>query len=123
MLRFRLLLLAVLLMPGIASSETSIDYAVLIITRDRLEVATPCDIGIYLQDQLVARLYQGQATSFNLPAGPLSIRMGMLGGTGCIPAFEQIRGEQLELKAGEVRKYRIARGNNGLYLSKVPSTQ
>ncbi len=123
MLRFRLLLLAVLLMPGIASSETSIDYAVLIITRDRLEVATPCDIGIYLQDQLVARLYQGQATSFNLPAGPLSIRMGMLGGTGCIPAFEQIRGEQLELKAGEVRKYRIARGNNGLYLIKVPSTQ
>ncbi len=123
MLRFRLLLLAVLLIPGIASSETSINYAVLIITRDRLEVSTPCDIGIYLQDQLVARLYQGQATSFNLPAGPLSIRMGMLGGTGCIPAFEQIRGEQLELKAGEVRKYRIARGNNGLYLIKVPSTQ
>lgn len=123
MLRFRLLLLAVLLIPGIANSDSSINYAVLIITRDRLEVATPCDIGIYLQDQLVARLYQGQATSFNLPAGPLSIRMGMHGGTGCIPAFEQIRGEQLELKAGEVRKYRIARGNNGLYLSKVPSTQ
>ncbi len=99
------------------------NYAVLIITRDRLEVATPCDIGIYLQDQLVARLYQGQATSFNLPAGKLSIRMGMLGGIGCIPAFEQIRGEHIELKAGEVRKYRIALGNNGLYLIKVPSAQ
>ena len=102
MLRLRLLLLAVLLLPGIASSETPMNYAVLIITRDRLEVATPCDIGIYLQDQLVARLYQGQATSFNLPAGKLSIRMGMLGGIGCIPAFEQIRGEHIELKAGEV---------------------
>ena len=80
MFRLRLLLLAALLLPGIASSETPMNYAVLIITRDRLEVATPCDIGIYLQDQLVARLYQGQATSFNLPAGKLSIRMGMLGG-------------------------------------------
>ena len=77
----------------------------------------------HLQDQLVARLYQGQATSFNLPAGKLSIRMGMLGGIGCIPAFEQIRGEHIELKAGEVRKYRIALGNNGLYLIKVPSAQ
>ena len=52
MFRLRLLLLAVLLLPGIASSETPMNYAVLIITRDRLEVATPCDIGIYLQDQL-----------------------------------------------------------------------
>lgn len=54
---------------------------------------------------------------------PVVVRMGMLGGIGCIPAFEQIRGEQIELKAGEVRKYRIARGDNGLYLIKVPSTQ
>lgn len=123
MFRLRLLLLAALLLPSIASSETPINYSVLIISRERLEVATPCDIGIYLQDQLVARLYQGQSASFNLPAGNLSIRMGMLGGIGCIPAFEQIRGEHIELKAGEVRKYRIALGNNGLYLINVPSTQ
>ena len=123
MLRSAVFLLAALLLPGSVSSTPAINYAVLIITRDRLEVATPCDIGIYLQDQLVARLYQGQATSFNLPAGKLSIRMGMLGGLGCIPAFEQIRGEHIELKAGEVRKYRIALGNNGLYLIKVPSAQ
>ena len=121
MLRSAVFLLAALLLPGSVSSTPAINYAVLIITRDRLEVATPCDIGIYLQDQLVARLYQGQATSFNLPAGKLSIRMGMLGGIGCIPAFEQIRGEHIELKAGEVRKYRIALGNQGLYLINVPS--
>ena len=121
MLRSAVFLLAALLLPGSVSSTPAINYAVLIITRDRLEVATPCDIGIYLQDQLVARLYQGQAPSFNFPAGKLSIRMGMLGGLGCIPAFEQIRGEHIELKAGEVRKYRIALGNQGLYLINVPS--
>jgi hypothetical protein len=96
---------------------------VLIISRERLEVATPCDIGIYLQDQLVSRVYQGESVSFNLPAGPISIRMGMLGGTGCIPAFEQIRGVNISLKAGEIRKFRIALGGNGLDLISAPSTQ
>ncbi|MFZ3183784.1 MAG: hypothetical protein WA173_06545 [Pseudomonas sp.] len=121
MLRFALLLLALLAAPFNANSEPLMDYGVLIISRERLEVATPCDIGIYLQNQLVTRLYQGQSASFNLPPGQLSIRMGMLGGTGCIPAFEQIRGEHIELKAGEIRKYRIALGGNGLYLVHIPS--
>ena len=119
--RFALLLLALLAAPFNANSEPLMDYGVLIISRDRLEVATPCDIGIYLQNQLVTRLYQGQSASFNLPPGPLSIRMGMLGGTGCIPAFEQIRAEHIELKAGEIRKYRIALGGNGLDLLHIPS--
>jgi hypothetical protein len=121
--KFALLLLALLLAPLTANSEPLMNYGVLIISRERLEVATPCDIGIYLQNQLVSRLYQGQSASFNLPAGPVSVRMGMLGGTGCIPAFTQIRGENIELQAGEIRKYRIALGGNGLYLIAIPSTQ
>ena len=44
----------------------------LIISRERLEVATSCEIGIYLQDQLAARLFQEQSTSFNLPPGNVS---------------------------------------------------
>ncbi|MET0950842.1 MAG: hypothetical protein ABWY17_20405, partial [Pseudomonas sp.] len=31
------------------------DYGVLIISRERLEVATSCEIGIYIQDQLAGR--------------------------------------------------------------------
>lgn len=123
MTRLRILLLALLALPAYANSEPLMDYALLIISRERLEVATPCDIGIYLQDQLVSRLYQGESASFNLPAGTISIRMGMLGGTGCTPAFEQIRGEKISLKAGEIRKFRIALGAHGLHLLAVPSTQ
>jgi uncharacterized membrane protein YdfJ with MMPL/SSD domain len=41
------------------------DYGVLIISRERLEVATSCEIGVYIQDQLAARLFQEQSTSFN----------------------------------------------------------
>lgn len=123
MSKVALLLLALTLAPLHTVGEPLMSYGVLIISRERLEVATPCDIGIYLQNQLVSRLYQGDSASFNLPAGPVSVRMGMLGGTGCIPAFTQIRGENIQLQAGEIRKYRIALGGNGLHLIAVPSTQ
>lgn len=39
--------------PVIADNN---DYSVLIISRERLEVATTCEIGIYFHDQLVGRL-------------------------------------------------------------------
>jgi hypothetical protein len=123
MTKYALLLLTLLLAPVNANSDPLMNYGVLIISRERLEVATPCDIGIYLQNQLVARLYQGQSASFNLPAGKVSVRMGMLGGTNCIPAFTQIRSEDIQLQAGEIRKYRIALGGNGLYLVSLPNTQ
>ena len=56
------------------------DYGVLIISRERLEVATSCEIGVYIHDQLAARLFQEQSTSFNLPPG------------NCVPAPETAAG-------------------------------
>jgi hypothetical protein len=65
------------------------DYAVLIISRERLEVPTNCEIGLYINDQLAGRLFQEQATSFNLPAGNLSLRLKLLPGQapGCLPSL------------------------------------
>ena len=71
--------------PAVAAE----DYAVLIISRERLEVPTNCEIGLYLNDQLAGRLFQEQATSFNLPAGNLSLRLKLLPGQspGCLPGL------------------------------------
>ena len=47
------------------------DYAVLIISRERLEVPTNCEIGLYLNDQLAGRLFQcGSSTSAENSAQP-----------------------------------------------------
>ena len=46
-----------------------IDYGVLTVSRERLEVSTPCEIGLYLQGNLTARLYQGQTTNFRTAGG------------------------------------------------------
>ncbi|BAN50775.1 hypothetical protein [Metapseudomonas resinovorans] len=109
-------LLTLLALPWQAPAQSALDYAVLIVSRERLELATACDVGLYLDDQLAARLVQGQLFSFNLPPGPLSIRLGLLGPGPCRPGIEQLRQQAITLRAGEVRKFRLAQSTEGLYL-------
>lgn len=94
------------------------DYGVLIISRERLEVPTSCEVGVYIDDQLAGRLFQEQALSFNLPAGNVGIRLKLLPGQapGCLPGMLVPPAQQFTLKAGDVSKYRIALGKDGMYL-------
>src|SRR5471030_3503142 len=107
------------------ANATGEDYAVLIISRERLEVATSCEIGIYFQDQLVGRLFQEQSTSFNLPQGDISIRLRVLPGQtpGCAPGMEAVNNSVIHLKTGDILKYRIAQGPNGMYLKRAALNQ
>ena len=94
------------------------DYGVLIISRERLEVPTNCEIGVYIDDQLAGRLFQEQSLSFNLPAGNVGIRLKLLPGQapGCLPGILVPPAQQFTLKAGDVVKYRMALGKQGVYL-------
>ncbi|MCY1551396.1 hypothetical protein D9M68_877230 [compost metagenome] len=113
-------LLALLAAPLLVQARQPIDYSVLVISRERVELATACDVGLYLEDQLAARLVQGQIVSFNLPPGPLSIRLVLLGPGPCKPGIEPLRQQTVTLVAGQVSKYRLAQSTEGLYL--VPTT-
>lgn len=105
----------------LASAEGPSDYSVLIISRERLEVATSCEIGIYLNDQLSARLFQEHSTSFNLPGGPVNVRLRLLPGQapGCNNGIENQGSTRINVLAGQVNKYRIVMDNNGLSLKKA----
>ena len=111
-------LLGMLSLCAAASPASAEDYAVLIISRERLEVATPCEIGVYIQDQLSARLFQEQSTSFNLPPGNVSLRLKLLPGQapGCNAGLLAPGSQDIRLKAGDVVKYRIAMSESGMYL-------
>ena len=104
-----------------ALAEGNSDYSVLIISRERLEVATSCEIGIYLNDQLSGRVFQEQSASFNLPPGPVDVRLRLLPGQmpGCTPGIEDQRSTRLNLQVGQINKYRIAMGHNGLELKRA----
>lgn len=105
----------------LASAEGPTDYSVLIISRERLEVATSCEIGIYINDQLSARLFQEQSTSFNLPPGKVDVRLRRLPGQapGCNNGIENQRSVPITVQAGQVNKYRIVMDQYGLNLKKA----
>lgn len=115
---FSLFSLLGLLAAAPSVSAAGEDYGVLIISRERLEVATSCEIGLYIQDQLAGRLFQEQATSFNLPAGKVSLRLKLLPGQapGCNPGMLAPGSQDVTLKAGDVLKFRIAMNQGGMYL-------
>ncbi|MGH8416642.1 MAG: hypothetical protein ACRER8_05020 [Pseudomonas sp.] len=109
------------LLASASWAQADQDYGVLIISRERLEVATPCEIGIFLQDQLVGRLFQEESASFNLPAGDQSVRLRVLPSQmpGCSPGIEAQNNTRLHINAGDILKYRIASGPNGMYLKRA----
>ena len=111
-------LVGLMSLSAAAPQAVADDYAVLIISRERLEVPTTCEIGLYIQDQLAGRLFQEESTSFNLPAGDVSLRLKLLPGQspGCLPGLLAPPAQNITLKAGDVRKLRIAQGPDGMYL-------
>ena len=109
-------LLALASLPLWANADQ--DYGVLIISRERLEVPTNCEVGVYIDDQLAGRLFQEQALAFNLPPASVDIRLKLLPGQapGCLPGMLVPAAQQFTFKAGDVRKYRIAMGKQGMHL-------
>ncbi|MBT9303806.1 MULTISPECIES: hypothetical protein [Pseudomonas] len=106
------------LFAAVPQASAAEDYAVLIISRERLEVLTNCEVGLYVNDQLAGRLFQEQSTSFNFPEGKVSLRLKLLPGQvpGCLPGLLAPKAQEITLKAGDVRKLRIAQGADGMYL-------
>lgn len=104
-------------LPPAASAQQPEGYAMLIVSRDRLELASLCDVGVYLQDELAARLMPGQEAAFNLPPGVLSIRVDSISGPGqCRPGMLRPSPQHIDLRAGEIRRYDLALGVGGYYL-------
>lgn len=98
-----------------------ITYAVLIISRERLDTGTACDIDLYVQDQKVSRLQPEGEIALNLPPGATSLRLQTANSGLCHSGIEPLRGQSVVLRAGEVRKFRIANSESGLYLMPVSS--
>jgi hypothetical protein len=107
----------------VAMADGPKDYAILIISRQTLQVSTSCEIGVYISDQLVTRLYQEEDTSLNLPPGEISVRLKRLAAEtpGCEPSgITTSPATRIKLHAGDVVKYAIAPGPYGLYLKPAP---
>ncbi|CAE6937974.1 MAG: hypothetical protein CMK72_02665 [Pseudomonadaceae bacterium] len=91
-------------------------FAILVVSRERLQVNTQCEIGVYLHDQLAGRLFQGQSISFNLPPGEIAVRLQPVGSGECKSGVDLRDSQRLQLRAGDIQRYNIAVSNGGLHL-------
>jgi hypothetical protein len=98
-----------------------VSYAVLIVSRERVDTGTACDIDLYVQDQKVSRLQPEGEVALNLPPGEVSLRLQTANSGLCRSGIEPLRAQSVQLHAGEVRKFRIANSESGLYLMPVSS--
>lgn len=98
-----------------------VTYAVLIVSRERLDTGTACDIDLYVQDEKVSRLQPEGEIALNLPPGNTSLRLQTANSGLCHGGIEPLRAQSVLLRAGEVRKFRIANSESGLYLMPVSS--
>ncbi|QRY81381.1 hypothetical protein JVX91_09855 [Pseudomonas sp. PDNC002] len=96
-------------------------YAVLIVSRERVDTGTACDIDLYVQDQKVSRLQPEGEIALNLPPGEVSLRLQTANSGLCHGGIEPLRAQSVQLHSGEVRKFRIANSESGLYLMPVSS--
>lgn len=104
-----------------ASAEGNSDYSVLIISRERPGSGHQLRNRHLPQRPALRARIPEQSTSFNLPPGPVDVRLRLLPGQmpGCAAGVEDQRSTRLNLQAGQINKYRIAMGHYGLELKRA----
>ncbi|MFO6379275.1 hypothetical protein ACLBYN_42605, partial [Pseudomonas aeruginosa] len=78
-----------------------IGYAVLNVSRERVESGTACDVGLYVHDELVGNLQPGASLALNLQPGAVDVRLAPNGpGDACRNGMTILAGQTLTLRAG-----------------------
>lgn len=80
-------------------------YGTLTVVRDSGFVSSGCDMGIYIDGKLVAKLATKEKATFKIPAGNIVLGAGVIGGGLCGTAADR-REREVSIGAGQVKKYR-----------------
>ncbi|WP_121370801.1 hypothetical protein, partial [Pseudomonas aeruginosa] len=73
-----------------------IGYAVLNVSRERVESGTACDVGLYVHDELVGNLQPGASLALNLQPGAVDVRLAPNGpGDACRNGMTILAGQTL----------------------------
>ncbi|MNJ59041.1 hypothetical protein D3C77_547040 [compost metagenome] len=81
-------------------------YGSLTIVRDSGFVSSGCDMGIYINGQLAARLATKERATFKIPAGEVVVGAGVIGSGLCSTAAQR-REREVNISAGQSKRYRV----------------
>ncbi|WP_377706681.1 hypothetical protein ACFMKY_26340 [Pseudomonas protegens] len=81
-------------------------YGTLTVVRDSGFISAGCDMGIYVDGKLVAKLATKEKATFKIPAGEVILGAGVIGSGLCGTAAER-REREVTLSAGQAKNYRV----------------
>ncbi|MDH4869914.1 hypothetical protein [Pseudomonas sp. BN515] len=90
-------------------------FGELLISRDE-NAPNACDIELYVQNELVARVAPGQSVSIPVPAGEVSLRVAQHGSGYCAGRFAG-NPQSAIIEPGEVRHLRIVQDEHEVFLA------
>lgn len=123
---------ALLLVAGCSTSPVSVDTAdqakaanvyafqskpagpsgSLTVVRDSGFVGGGCDMGVYVDGRLVARIATKEKVTLLLPAGPKVVGAGIVG-SGLCAANNDRREREISIRDGDRLNYRLFTSSNG----------
>lgn len=81
-------------------------YGTLTVVRDSGFISAGCDMGIYVDGKLVAKLATKERATFKIPAGEVILGAGVIGSGLCGTAADR-REREITLSAGQIKNYRV----------------
>lgn len=81
-------------------------FGTLTVTRDAGFISSGCDMAVFVNGQLAAKLATKETATFKIPAGEVIVGAGIVGSGICSTAAER-REREVRLSEGQHKKYRI----------------
>lgn len=81
-------------------------YGSLTVVRDSGFVSSGCDMAIYIDGQLAAKLATKEKATFKIPAGEVVVGAGVTGSGLCSTAAQR-REREVTIQAGQSKRYRV----------------
>ncbi|MDF3200050.1 hypothetical protein P3C29_15285 [Pseudomonas sp. 1912-s] len=81
-------------------------YGTLTVVRDSGFISSGCDMGIYVDGKLAARLATKERAIFKIPAGEIVLGAGVIGSGLCGTAADR-REREVSLSPGQTKNYRV----------------
>lgn len=84
----------------------STPYGTLTVVRDSGFISSGCDMGIYVDGKLAAKLGTKERVTFKIPAGEVVLGAGVIGSGLCGTAADR-REREVTLNPGQSKNYRV----------------
>lgn len=86
------------------------------VVRDSGLLGSGCDMGVYIDGVLAARLGSGESVGLAVPPGSVVLGVAPTGAALCSGGMNAVRATEVTVVAGKVKAFRISGDMSGFYI-------